>query len=68
MVRMGACRVPDRGSIPRLGVFFAGNSNISRRGACTASSLFYVSIQGRHPSADLHDCDSSFFCYVIAIT
>ena len=22
MVRMGACRVPDRGSIPRRGVFF----------------------------------------------
>ena len=23
MVRMGACRVPDRGSIPRRGVLFA---------------------------------------------
>ena len=23
MVRMGACRVPDRGSIPRRGDFFA---------------------------------------------
>lgn len=23
MVRMGACRVPDRGSIPRRGEFFA---------------------------------------------
>ena len=30
MVRMGACRVPDRGSIPRRGVFFiSSNSNLA---------------------------------------
>ena len=34
MVRMGACRVPDRGSIPRRGDFFGDNFSqtpVSRR-------------------------------------